>query len=83
MRRKLNEMVTKKYITSKIRTQKIAERVFDKLSENSGNFLEEALKYIIGIVVGGLFLGGVYLLFKNVIIPSLGSAVEDMFNYSA
>lgn len=82
MRRFKAEM-NEKMIIAKIKVQKAGESIAAKLSEDSGNFLEEALKYIIGIVVGGLFLGGVYLLFKNVIIPALGTKVTDMFNYTA
>ncbi len=82
MRRFKAEM-NEKMIIAKIKIQKAGESIAAKLSEDSGNFLEEALKYIIGIVVGGLFLGGVYLLFKNVIIPALGTKVTDMFNYTA
>lgn len=82
MRRFKAEM-NEKMIIAKIKIQKAGESIAAKLSEDSGNFLEEALKYIIGIVVGGLFLGGIYLLFKNVIIPALGTKVTDMFNYTA
>ena len=83
MRKKLNEKVTENYIKAKIKAQKTAEGAVEKLSEDSGNFLEEALKYIIAIVVGGLFLAGVYALFKTVIIPSLQNKTQDMFNYTA
>lgn len=81
--RRLKEAMNEKVIIAGIKAQKAGEKVVAKLAENSGNFLEEALKYIIGIVIGGLFLGGVYLLFKNVIIPALGTKVTDMFNFSA
>ncbi|WOO35765.1 DUF6133 family protein [Anaerocolumna sp. AGMB13020] len=81
--RKLREFTQEKMITLKVKLHKSGETAILKLSENSGNFLEEALKYIAGIVVGLLFLGGIYLLFKNVIIPGLGSKVQEIFNFSA
>ena len=81
--RKLRDFTQEKMITLKVKLQKTSEAAILKLSENSGNFLEEALKYIVGIVVGLLFLGGIYLLFKNVIIPGLGSKVQDIFNFTA
>ncbi len=81
--RKLRDFTEEKMIALKVKLLKTCEAAVLKLSENSGNFLEEALKYIVGIVVGLLFLGGIYLLFKNVIIPGLGSKVQDIFNFTA
>lgn len=81
--KKLNETM----IQAKVKLQKagetIGEKLYGKLQESSGNFLEEALKYIIGAVIGALFLGGIYILFKNVIIPGLGSKVESIFDFTA
>ncbi|BCJ98393.1 DUF6133 family protein [Anaerocolumna chitinilytica] len=81
--RKFNEFTQKKIIAFKVKAAKVVEAAINKLSENNGNFLEEALKYIIGLVIGALFMGGIYLLFKNVIIPSVGTKVQDFFNFSA
>lgn len=81
--RKLREITQEKLVGAKIRLQRVGDAVAEKLKDDSGNFLEEALKYIIGIVVGALFLGGVYLLFKNIILPTLGTKVQDLFNFTA
>ncbi|MFV0342781.1 MAG: DUF6133 family protein [Anaerocolumna sp.] len=81
--RKLREITQEKLVGAKIRLQRVGDAVVEKLKDDSGNFLEEALKYIIGIVVGALFLGGVYLLFKNIILPTLGTKVQDLFNFTA
>jgi hypothetical protein len=67
----------------KIRLQRVGNAAVEKLQDNSGNFLEEALKYIIAVVIGALFMGGIYLLFKNIIIPTVGTKVQDMFNFTA
>lgn len=83
MRINLNDVITEKYIIARIKTKKVIEVVQDKLKEDSGNFMEEALKYIIGIVIGALFLAGIYALVKNVVLPALETQTEDMFNYSA
>jgi hypothetical protein len=79
----LNNFITNKYIAARIKTRNVMEAVQEKLKEDSGNFFEEALKYILAFVVGALFLAGVYALIKNVVLPSLENKTEDMFNYTA
>lgn len=81
--RKLREFTQEKMIRAKIRLHRVGVAIVEKLQDDSGNFLEEALKYIIAIVVGALFLGGIYLLFKNIILPTVGTKVQDLFNFTA
>lgn len=81
--RKLREFTQEKIVMVKIRLQKVGDAVVEKLKDDSGNFLEEALKYIIAVVIGALFMGGIYLLFKNIIIPTVGTKVQEMFNFTA
>ncbi len=83
MRKRILDKVNNGVIACNIKTRRMAEKVAAKLKDNSGNFLEEALKYIIAIVIGALFLAGIYALFKTVIIPKLGTKVTDAFDYSA
>lgn len=75
--------LNKLYVKATVVVFKMAEKAENKLKEKNGNFLEEALKYILAIVIGALFLGGIYLLFKNIIIPTVGTKVQELFNYSA
>lgn len=75
--------LNKLYVKATVVVLKMAERAEIKLKEKNGNFLEEALKYILAIVIGALFLAGIYLLFKNIIIPTVGTKVQELFNYSA
>jgi hypothetical protein len=79
MRKRINEIV----LETEIRTQVLARRIVGKLAEKNGNFIEELLKYIVGIVLGGLVLGGLYLLVKNIVLPLVQSRIQDMFNYTA
>jgi hypothetical protein len=79
MKKFMNERV----LRLRIRGQKVKDQIFEKLAEDSGNFIEEVAKYIISIVLAALFLGGLYLLFKNIVLPTLGTKVQDLFNFSA
>ena len=40
------------------------------------------VKIIIGVVVGGVILAGLYALFKTTILPNLGTKIGEMFNYA-
>lgn len=52
----------------------------DRSGEAGG--LDTAIKIIIAIVLGALFLGFIYLLFKNNVFPTVTTKINDMFNYS-
>ena len=41
-----------------------------------------AMKIIIGVVIGALILGGLYLLFDNVILDSTAARIEALFDVS-
>lgn len=40
-----------------------------------------AIQIIIGVVVGVLVLGALYLLFKNTVLPSISTQVSSMISY--
>jgi hypothetical protein len=44
--------------------------------------LRKAVKVIIGVVIGGVILAGLYALFNTTIIPTLTEKITDMFSYS-
>ena len=44
-------------------------------------FIDSAIKIIIGVVCGALFLSGIYLVGQKIVLPSTESAVVSMFNY--
>ena len=43
--------------------------------------IDTGIKIIIGIVIGGLILGGLYALFDNLVMPKLNAKVQDMMHY--
>ena len=45
-------------------------------------YIDTGVKIIIGVVVGGVILAGLYALFKTTILPSLGTKIGEMFNYA-
>lgn len=57
--------------------------IMKTLQNNSGEgFVDTAVKILISVVIGGLLLGGLYLLFKDTVLPTLTQKVTEMFNYS-
>ena len=62
----------------------LAIRTKTALPSKSGEgYIDTADKIIIGVVVGGVILVGLYALFKNVVLVNLNSEITDMFNYTA
>lgn len=58
------------------------ERIKATLKNKSGEgHIDTAVKIIIAVVIGALLLGGLYLLFSNVILPQLDTEVGDMMDY--
>ena len=45
-------------------------------------WVSSLLKILISVVVGALLLAGLYTLFKDTILPTLQSRIQNLFNYS-
>ena len=45
-------------------------------------YIDTGVKIIIGVVIGGVILAGLYTLFNSTIIPTLTSKITSMFSYS-
>ena len=50
-------------------------------STSGEGYIDTGVKIIIGVVIGGVILAGLYLLFNGTIIPTLTSKIGEMFNY--
>ena len=46
-------------------------------------YVDTGVKIIIAVVVGAVILGGLYALFDNVILPTLETRIDGMFDYTA
>ena len=44
-------------------------------------YVDTGIKLLISVVIGSLLLTGLYALFSNNILPSVGQRIIDMFNY--
>ena len=45
-------------------------------------YIDTGVKIIIGVVVGAVVLGGLYALFDGVILPTLETRIDGMFDYA-
>ena len=45
-------------------------------------YIDTDVKIIIGVVVGAVILGGLYALFDGVVLPTLETNIEDMFDFA-
>lgn len=51
-------------------------------STSGEGYIDTGVKIIIGVVIGGVILAGLYALFNTTIIPTLTSKIQGMFNYA-
>ena len=51
-------------------------------STSGEGYIDTGIKIIIGVVIGGVLLAGLYALFNTTIIPTLTSKITQMFNYA-
>ena len=45
-------------------------------------YIDTGVKIIIGVVVGAVILGGLYALFDGVVLPTLETLIDGMFDYA-
>ena len=45
-------------------------------------YIDTGVKITIGVVVGAVILGGLYALFDGVILPTLETRIDGMFDYA-
>ncbi len=50
-------------------------------SVKAEGYVDTGVKIIIGVVIGGVILAGLYTLFNSTIMPTLQSEMSGMFNY--
>ena len=69
-------------IKTQLKTTEIKERLSKVLTDTKGEgFVDTAVKILISVVIGALLLSGLYLLFKDNILPELTDRIDDMFNF--
>ncbi len=45
-------------------------------------YIDTAVKIIIGVVIGGVLLAGLYTLFNTTVIPTMTTKIGQMFSYT-
>ena len=45
-------------------------------------YVDTGVKIIVGVVIGGVILAGLYTLFDGTVIPTLTTKIGNMFNYA-
>lgn len=72
MIKNVNQFIARKAISVKV-----------AVSNNSGEgYIDTAVKILISVVLGALLLAGLYLLFGEVVMPTLNQKIQEMFNYA-
>ena len=67
----------------KNKCNKLAVRTKTVLSGKAAEgYIDTGVKIIIGVVIGGVLLVGLYALFNTTIIPTLTEKITGMFSYS-
>ena len=51
-------------------------------STTGEGYIDTGVKIIIGVVIGGVVLAGLYALFNTTIIPTLTTKITQMFSYA-
>ena len=67
----------------KSKFQKSAVAVQNVIAEKRAEgYIDTAVKIIIGVVIGGVLLAGLYTLFNTTVIPNLTTKIGEMFSYT-
>ena len=79
--KKIINKIQKKFdsIVISTKTTAVAAAVDNTRAEG---FVDTGVKIIIGVVVGAVVLGGLYALFDGVILPTLETRIDGMFDYA-
>ena len=70
-------------LTGKQKFENLARRAKQALQNHRAEgFVDTAVKVLMAVVIGALVLSGLYLLFKDTILPELTRRIQEMFNYT-
>ena len=73
----------KNQMTLRQRMACAVDTVKAQLSSRKGEgYVDTGVKIIIGVVIGGVILAGLYALFNTTIIPTLTTKITEMFGYT-
>lgn len=78
----MNNFINKIMSEIAVKAEGYMETAKNKLKDNSGNWVEEAIKYIGAVVIGLIFIGALIALFKTEILIGLKNKIAEIFNLS-
>jgi len=70
-----------KNLKNKIDNAMISAKVAMENNTAEG-YVDTGVKIIIGVVIGGVILAGLYTLFNSTVIPTLTAKIQSMFSYA-
>lgn len=80
--KRANDFINEKAIKAKTFMRVQATKMYAPLANNRGSgYVDTAIVILISVVVGGLLLVGLYALFGDVVMPTLKTKIQEMFNY--
>ena len=84
---KMNGKLERMYLGARWRMKETSKEAWQKFADfmrdDSGEFMDVAIKILISIVIGALILAGLYALWNNIIMPRVEKETTDMFDYTA
>lgn len=78
----MNNFINKIMSGIAVKAEAYMETAKNKLKDNSGNWVEEAIKYIGAVVIGLIFIAAIIELFKIDILTGLRNKIVEMFKIS-
>ena len=75
----MRKMMNKVAGSVKVTTGAAVRLLKDRKGEN---YVDTAVKILIAVVIGALLLAGLYALFNDVVMPTLTTKIQGMFNYA-
>lgn len=69
-----------------VKSQMLKSNMFSNVkkaikSKKGEGYVDTGVKVLMAVVIGALVLGGLYALFKGIILPTMETKITDMFNY--
>ncbi len=78
----MNRIVNTTFLKVASKMNDFENKITGLFRDNKGEgFVDTALKILISVVIGGLLLGGLYMLFKDTVLPTLTQKITEMFNF--
>lgn len=78
----MRNFMNRVFIGASNRFTDVRTRVVKVLNDNSGEgFVDTAVKILMSVVIGALVLAGLYMLFKDTVLPELSRRITEMFNF--